>query len=100
MNDEYKMTPSGEFVIYGYLEAEDQSEEAVRKQYQMMDRAIDTYLSLLHSRAFRLDSLLGTVPITKLYSCHYIDVWIRVCVNGRFHTIVKLRRTMSISHLG
>ena len=100
MNDEYKMTPSGEFVIYGYLEAEDQSEEAVRKQYQMMDRAIDTHLSLLHSRAFRLDSVLGTVPITQLYFCHSIDVWIRVCVNGRFHTIVKLRRTMSISHLG
>lgn len=100
MNDEYKMTPSGEFVIYGFLEAEDQSEEAVRKQYQMMDKAIDTYLSLLHSRTFPLDSLLGTVPITKLYSCHYIDVWIWIFVNVRYRTIAKLRRTTSISHLG
>ena len=100
MNDEYKMTPSGEFVIYGFLEAEDQSEEAVRKQYQMMDKAIDTYLSLLHSRTFLLDSLLGTVPITKLYSCHYIDVWIWIFVNVRYRTIAKLRRTTSISHLG
>ena len=100
MNDEYKMTPNGEFVIYGFLEVKDPSEEAVRKQYQRMDTAIDTYLSLLHSRPFPLDSILGTVPITKLYSCHYIDVGFWLRVNSRFRTIAKLHRTISTFHLG
>lgn len=49
MNDELKMTPAGEFVMYVYLEVENTTEEEVKKQYRIMDACVQQYLSLLHS---------------------------------------------------
>lgn len=74
MGDEFKMTPAGEFVMYVYLEVVNTAEAEVKKQYRLMDACVEQYLSLLHSASSPRLSLVGTVPIVTLYSCHYLDV--------------------------
>ena len=73
MGDEFKMTPAGEFVMYVYLEVANTEETEVKKQYRLMDACVEQYLNLHSASSPRL-SLVGTVPIVTLYSCHYLDV--------------------------
>ena len=48
-------------------------EAEVKKQYRLMDACVEQYLNLLHSASSPRLSLVGTVPIVTLYSCHYLD---------------------------
>lgn len=86
MGDEFKMTPAGEFVMYVYLEVASTEEAEVKKQYRLMDACVEQYLSLLHSASSPRLSLVGTVPIVTLYSCHYLDVLLAALLQRRFLT--------------
>lgn len=64
MNDEFKMTAPQESLIHAYMEMETVDENTVNSLYTIMNNAIQSYL----------DQLASSVPVSILYSCHYVEV--------------------------
>lgn len=64
LNEEFKMTAPQESLIHAYMETEIVDESSIDSFYSMMDTAVQDYLNQLSS----------SVPISILYTCHYVEV--------------------------
>lgn len=58
------MTAPQESLIHAYMETEIVDESSIDSFYSMMDTAVQDYLNQLSS----------SVPISILYTCHYVEV--------------------------
>lgn len=74
LNSEFKTTPSNELLIQAFMEGEEVDRNKIDGLYEMMDNAVDVYLKNLNSNCFDDASVVGTIPVSHMYTCHYVEV--------------------------